>query len=281
MEYCILSDKINPFVRYSGFVSITDTFSNSLAYARDCRLFYFLRGTGFFVADDVEYRIQENDVFLLPPMTSYTIREPICLEFYLINFDYLSENVDIEKALPVLHSANGTPLQNVIFQDIPELNSPLRINIAGLEPFFTKMIEQYVNKKKYYFREMSAYFSLVITQIFKKINNDNLNNKVVEIKKYVDEHFSENLSNKEIAEHFHYHPNYLNRLFVRYLGISLHQYLLNLRIDKAVIMLQSGMYTVTQVAKKAGYKNISQFSAHFKHATGYCPSSIVYKKDSV
>lgn len=151
----------------------------------------------------------------------------------------------------------------------------------SLEPFFTKMIEQYVNKKKYYFREMSAYFSLVITQIFKKINNDNLNNKVVEIKKYVDEHFSENLSNKEIAEHFHYHPNYLNRLFVRYLGISLHQYLLNLRIDKAVIMLQSGMYTVTQVAEKAGYKNISQFSAHFKHATGYCPSSIVYKKDSV
>ena len=89
---------------------------------------------------------------------------------------------------------------------------------------------------------------------------------------YLGRHYSEDISNGSLGERFGYHPNYLNQLFVRYTGKSLYKYLQDLRILKAVDLLQETDLPVSEVAISVGFKDIPHFSRYFKQKTGYNPT---------
>ena len=63
----------------------------------------------------------------------------------------------------------------------------------------------------------------------------------------------------------------LKRLFDKYAGISVHKYLLKLKIKAAVQLLESGQ-TVSRTAQELGFNTQSYFSRAFKRETGLAPS---------
>ena len=82
----------------------------------------------------------------------------------------------------------------------------------------------------------------------------------------------EGLLVNEIAEAFHLHPVYLNRIFKRETGISLSQYILNERMHRAASLLAQGNFSANDVAAKVGYKNYSNFYSAFRKYHGCSPS---------
>lgn len=75
---------------------------------------------------------------------------------------------------------------------------------------------------------------------------------------------SPDLSVAKIAEHFHFDPTYFTRMFKEAMGASPIQYIISLRMRKAVELLSSGQYTISQIANALGYKNQFYFSMAFK-----------------
>ena len=65
----------------------------------------------------------------------------------------------------------------------------------------------------------------------------------------------------------------LKRLFDKYAGISVHKYLLKLKIKAAVQLLESGQ-TVSRTAQELGFNTQSYFSKAFKRETGLSPSQV-------
>ena len=88
---------------------------------------------------------------------------------------------------------------------------------------------------------------------------------------YLHENFSGAITNSQLAELFHYHPNYINSLIRAKTGMSLRSYLLNIRIAKAVTLLETTHFSVTQIAQEVGFCDISYFSNYFKKVTGRSP----------
>ena len=63
--------------------------------------------------------------------------------------------------------------------------------------------------------------------------------------------------------------------------MTLHKYLIYLRINKSIEYLQSGLYNITEVAELTGYKDIKHFSKSFKKVMGIAPSAyLIHKNDS-
>lgn len=91
--------------------------------------------------------------------------------------------------------------------------------------------------------------------------------------------YDSKLSITKIAKHVSTNEVYLRNSFREYLNISPKQYLQNLRIQRAKAMLESGYFSVTEVAYNSGFEDEKYFSTIFKKSTGYKPSEYKKQKD--
>lgn len=66
-------------------------------------------------------------------------------------------------------------------------------------------------------------------------------------------------------------PFHLSRIFSREVGLTIPQYLRNLRMERAAELLRSGRYNVTEAATEVGYSSLSHFSKAFCETIGCCP----------
>ena len=86
------------------------------------------------------------------------------------------------------------------------------------------------------------------------------------------------LTNLVIAKNFNYHPFHLGRLFKTYTKKSIHEYLLDYRIEMAKIMLVSTLDSITVIAEKTGFNSYSYFIELFKNRVGISP--LKYRKSN-
>ncbi|MBQ4150610.1 MAG: helix-turn-helix transcriptional regulator, partial [Clostridia bacterium] len=62
------------------------------------------------------------------------------------------------------------------------------------------------------------------------------------------------------------------KIFKAEYGISPQKYIINLRIQKATELIETGDYSLKEVALLSGYNDYKYFSAEFKRLLGVSPS---------
>ena len=87
-------------------------------------------------------------------------------------------------------------------------------------------------------------------------------------------HLSTPLKLSAVAEALHVTPNYLNRLFLKELGMPPKRYLIEQRMHLAYSLLSSTELTVKEISLKCGYRNQFAFSREFRLKYGRSPSEI-------
>lgn len=101
--------------------------------------------------------------------------------------------------------------------------------------------------------------------------------KMSEIKEYVDQNFTSELSLLSLAETFHLSTSYLSRCFRKYTGVNLINYITDLRLAYARELLTQSNYSITDIAFVAGYEDYSYFSNQFHSKYGKSPRE--YRSD--
>jgi AraC-like DNA-binding protein len=90
-----------------------------------------------------------------------------------------------------------------------------------------------------------------------------------------------NMSNppilEELAKMVHCSPFYLSRQFTQVQGMTMQQYLRQIRLERAAEMLRTGEGNVTEVALEVGYNSLSHFSTAFHEMYGCCPGLYALK----
>lgn len=93
------------------------------------------------------------------------------------------------------------------------------------------------------------------------------------VKEYLTKTFLEDHSLVCLARQFATNTNKLMLLFKKVYGVSIFEYLGDLKMDYARHLLLDGLY-VGEVARNVGYKNAHHFSTAFKKKYGTCPSHL-------
>lgn len=99
----------------------------------------------------------------------------------------------------------------------------------------------------------------------------NKNRYVEEAKNYVNLNFHRPISVRELADAQKINDRYLYNLFIKYEGISPKQYITSIRIQNAMLILESSNCSVTEVAASVGFADVLTFSRFFKKQTGLSP----------
>jgi AraC family transcriptional regulator len=86
------------------------------------------------------------------------------------------------------------------------------------------------------------------------------------------ERLAEPPSLEEIGREAGCSPFYLSRIFSKETGMTIPQFLRQIRMERAAELLRSGKYNVTEAALEVGYSSLSHFSQAFCRTIGCCPN---------
>ena len=100
--------------------------------------------------------------------------------------------------------------------------------------------------------------------------------KINLVKTYLQNNYDKKITNHELAAMVGYHEYHLNRLFAKYVGMNLHQYLLKVRLNQASYLILNTEQSLQAIAAQTGFSDYAHFSHAFKQLYGYAP--IQYRK---
>lgn len=98
---------------------------------------------------------------------------------------------------------------------------------------------------------------------------------LMQIRTVIEESFTEPLTIASLAKQSFMSESKLREIFRRQYGITIHQYLLDCRMEKARALLMEQNSRVKDAASFVGYSNISHFSEAFRKKYGCTPSQYV------
>ena len=100
--------------------------------------------------------------------------------------------------------------------------------------------------------------------------------KLTRVTEYIQKHYRKQLSNKDLGQLAGYHEYYLNRSFAACTGMTIHQYLMRVRMEQASYLLRNTDLPPNVIAEEVGIRSYPHFSASFKAAYGCSPTA--YRK---
>jgi AraC-like DNA-binding protein len=108
-----------------------------------------------------------------------------------------------------------------------------------------------------------------------KVNDQLKRNHLVTIersKEYMTENFSRDISLEEIASYSYVSCFHFSRIFKNFSSYSPYQFLLQLRLKNAEMLLRKSQLPVNDIAFSSGFNSVEHFTAAFRKKYGFPPS---------
>lgn len=229
-----------------------------------------LEGELIVYCNDVPFKLQTDMIFLSLPNETHKIKidnQPSA-RFVFLGFDVLTNHPlynDLEDLITKHKQINQILNKS---HNIIEIMMKCLQEVSATNIYSNILIEGYLNE--------------IIVLILKEINNYAINNYYVKDKDlllsniifYIENNILEISSVSDICQRFAFSESYLSHFFTKNLGISLYQYIQNLKLRKAIFLLKEGN-SVTSVATQLNYSSIYIFSRAFKNKFGTSPTQYI------
>lgn len=93
------------------------------------------------------------------------------------------------------------------------------------------------------------------------------------VREFMDANYQHAVGLATLAATLNFSPNHFLRQFKRSLGVTPHQYLIQVRVEHARQLLEQGKLTVADVAVQVGFYDQSHLAHHFKQHYGVSPKA--------
>jgi len=145
----------------------------------------------------------------------------------------------------------------------------------GFENLFYALRGRYQPRREKDYTCMSLLYEILakISQECIDYEHQTFPKKILAAKTKIEGDFANpELTIEMLAQQLHISQVYLRRSFRLCFGVSPIQYLKQLRLENAKVLLRTSYYSVGCVAQMCGYSSLNYFSTEFRKATGVSPS---------
>ena len=201
------------------------------------------------------FTVTDGDMFFLAPHAAYTVVAEKSFEHYTVNFDVHEDT-----------SKTGA------------LNKPFCLlkgeRSEQIKRGFVELINVWTSKNTGF--EMQAIGCLygLLSQFYLEYvseHNTVSYNRLLPAKEYIDQHFDRPITLEELAKLSTMSVTNFRREWKKNYTHPPLQYRDTIRLYYAKEYLSSGYYTVSQIAQKCGFDDVSYFVRFFKKQTGITP----------
>lgn len=265
---------INPFMRYAGLQP--SVISNTPVYCSyDYRIFYIIDGNATFVCSDKTFPISAGTLLYFRPETPYYFDGKV--KVIVLNFDMTRANSDKKAPLSPSKSIETFDEELVFENDPPRELEDLVIVEKAFE------IERKMQECLIHYCYPTPFSDAITSAIIKDIlcfvaqntisEESELPETVQKIMLYIQQHYDKYISNSQISNELGYHSYYLNRIFKKNTGITIHQAVILEKMRVAKRLLKETNLSVGSVANEVGFSDRTQFCTVFRKHMGLTPTA--------
>lgn len=232
-----------------------------------CEILFVEEGSADYYISGKKYHIEPYDILVIGPMEHHFRRIdqlPFLRYGFTIRSVYYRSIIIDDDLLKVFVTPTPEDFNNYyknidrdIFNEILNMLCYLNQEDESHKPFQSQMQ-----------RSIITQIAVVLFRAFHfRRNNKNikvLNTRMLEIKEYIDAHFTEELDLNSLSKKFFLHPSTISKEFKKYSGYHLNKYINLVRVCEAAKLLESNNDSVFVISEKCGYSNMNTFLRQFK-----------------
>lgn len=159
-------------------------------------------------------------------------------------------------------------------QDLIGIGNYICINLNGQETDYfqqfglesmTVFMEKYKNAEDYVYDLEDG-----VRQVFSGIRDNGADAE--DIRRYIDMHYTEQISAGDVAQYFHMDQNYISRVFKKKFNKNIKDYITEKKMEKAKWLLENTDLKIYEVSDASGYTDYFYFTRVFRKLTGITPT---------
>lgn len=148
-----------------------------------------------------------------------------------------------------------------------------QLGAENYQVFERKELDKYFERSVWSITGMIDYITYIFNNLSGVLDMSTKSGSAVnQIKEYIQNNLKEDLTRSNLAKQVFLSEDYISKIFIKEVGMSLPSYITELRMKKAREYLRNSDDSVSEIALKVGYSNFSYFSKSFKDCYGYTPN---------
>ncbi len=244
------------------------------------------KGTCIYQINLHPYKISQGDILILPPGMLHGTGEQPETEFITDSFVFCLDMLESQRT-DSCTTEFFAPLTSGMLRFpvyLPAEDSMARL----LGESFEKIRKTFLQKPLGYELEIKSellhLFFLLYSQVpYQRSSQEyrDITEKLKLVLQFIQEHYQQGITVKELAELCHFSEYHFMRFFKRHMNMTSIEYLNQYRLEMASRQLAETNLSVTSIALESGFNNISYFNRVFKRKFGVTPMEYrAYSKKS-
>ena len=266
-----------PYVTYPCSIPL-DRSKVPLHWHDDMELVYVKKGDGIVTVDFITYKVNAGDIVVILPGQLHSIEQQMDLsmeyENIIFQLDMLfprQEDLCVsEYFLPLLQRQLEIPVFLCSGLEFYEAAAACLDEADNLCSLRLPAYELSVKAQLFQFFYILFSHGTPVPKPAPPLKNRSIH-KAKLIFQYIENHYAENLTIKEMAETCGFSQSHFMKFFKSSFGTSFVSYLKEYRLTKAARLLVSSSGSVLTIAQETGFDNLSYFNRSFKKMYGVTP----------
>jgi len=263
----------------------------------DYEIIFMVSGSLEVETETDKYTLTAGDIHVMAPFKRHR-RIGTNFKLYSIHCDmiYTGQEYDFSADEVYLSHTRNTSSEEEIQEDeklkhrpyhaFQNTELPQKLKVS--EPL--KYIEILTNAQNAYINKLPGYeldLKIYLMQLMRLIDIDmrlaaqerplDKETKISNCVDYLKKHFNEDVDLKALAEQNGMSYAYFRKQFKKMLGVSPNEYLIEQRINTAILYMRTHSYSISEIAKIVGYDDLHYFSRLFKKKRNCAPSEYLKK----
>jgi AraC-like DNA-binding protein len=243
------------------------------------RLYYVTDGTAELILPNGKITLVPGCMYIVP---AFTVHTNVCIghfeHYYIHIYEEIGNTLGLIDAMDFPYMIEGTEEDRELFREITERNSLMSLKNPDPRIYDNKnsLIECIrLNRERPIHERMESLG--IIYLLMSKFTKDATHKfatsdpRIRQTLNYIRMNISGELTIDKLSESACISHDYFIRLFKKEIGITPIQYVINIRITKAQLMLATEDCSVKDVSYAVGYEDVNYFCRIFKKETNMSP----------
>lgn len=238
---------------------------HSVQHTHNCsELFYVIEGQGQFLIENQTYPVSANDLVIVNPNVLHTevSLNASPLRYIVLGVEGLELTVDSDDNNTNFCILNIKNIRETILQYFQNMLTEIETKKTGYELICQDLMEILI-----VLLGRQTNFSTMLTPVTKKTSR-----LCGSAKRYIDNHYQENITLDQLAEICHVSKYHLAHAFTEEYGISPINYLISKRLSEAEHLLRTTDFSLSLISNTTGFSSPSYFAQIFKKQRGFSPT---------